>query len=110
MVLVVVLVHAIAADEVQIRIIASGAPRESRGHVPGVVVIVNGIGVRLADNATIDDIFRFAQANLCQLLLAAVLDQLERPWRSTGRLPRSRSIPGRNRSCSDRAPFPATRT
>ena len=55
MVLIVVFVHAVAADQVQVRVTAVQFLTD-RGDVPCVIVVVNGISFLLADYAAVDKV------------------------------------------------------
>ena len=61
-VLIVVFMHAITADEMQIRITRVQFLPD-RSDVPRVLVVVNGISLFLADNAAFDEVPFFRQSN-----------------------------------------------
>ena len=68
MVLVVVFVHAVTANQVQVRVTRVQF-LANRSHVPRVVVIVNRIGLLLTNDAAIDEIAFLRQPDLDQLAL-----------------------------------------
>ena len=67
-ILVVVFVHAVTADQVQVRVTRVQFLTNS-GDVPRVVVIVNRIGLLLTNDAAIDEIAFLRQPDLNQLAL-----------------------------------------
>jgi hypothetical protein len=73
-ILIVILVHAVAADEVQVRITILQFLTD-RCDVPRVIVIINGICFFLTNDTAIDQVPLFGQADLNQLTLGQ-LDQV----------------------------------
>ena len=66
MILIVILVHAIAANEMEIRVMLLDFVTNRR-YVLSIMVIVNWIGFLLSDNTAVDDIPFLCQTDLHQL-------------------------------------------
>ncbi len=105
-VLIVVLVHAVAAHQVKVGTMLLQRFAHS-GHACLIGIVIHRVSLALADYDSIDHVFGSAQSNLLDFLFGQ-RDQVSVRANSIIHRHRSRNIPGHSSRTADRAPSRAT--